>query len=189
MGAILFRTLDPVMQSKLAKALRNQFETELKRNVPAFLEDKESELPPGWRSYRLNVAPGLTLFIALCLSPKDDRFTVELGWSEIGRLPAAGAFGPTDPPKGGGLTFRLSALWHPQRHDYWWVLGRQRTLEEMANFVPDQPAEEKLPDVAPKVADAIEKIVMFGLPYFEMIAAEKGVSVEFKRGVAPKQDR
>lgn len=72
-----------------------------------------------------------------------DRFTVELSWSEIGRLPFAGGSRSTDPPRDGGLSFRLSSLWHPQGRDYWWVLGHQRTLEEMANFVPDQPAEEK----------------------------------------------
>lgn len=175
------------MQSKLAKALRSQFEKELKNSLPAFSSDDHSEVPSGWRSYRFKVTPTLTLFVVLCLSPRDDRFTVELGWSEIGRLPVSGAFRPTDSPRDGGLMFRLSVLWHPQGRDHWWVLGHERTLEEMANFVPDQPAEEKMPDVVPKVADAIEKIVTFGLPYFEKIAADKGVTVEFNSDGTPRK--
>lgn len=168
------------MQSKLAKALRNEFKKELNNHIPDFVDDKDSELPSGWRSYRLDVTPTMTLFVVLCLSPKDDRFTVELGWSEVGRLPTAGASRPTDPPRDGGLAFRLSELWHPQGHDYWWVLGHQRTLEEMVNFVPEMPAEAKLPDVVLKVADAIAKIVAFGLPYFKDIAAKKGFALEIK---------
>jgi hypothetical protein len=35
----------------------------------------------------------------------------------------------------------------------------------MLNMVSDQPAEQKLPDVVPKVAEAMDKLVTFGIPY------------------------
>jgi hypothetical protein len=170
------------MQSKLAKAIRTQFAKELKKRFPMFDLDMGAELPSGWRAYRFDASASFTAFVVLCFSPRDDRFTLEVAWSQVGRLPPAGASPPNAPPKHGGLSCRLSALWHPQEHDYWWLLGRERTMEEMLNFVPDQPAEQKIPDVAPKVGEAIEKLITFGIPYLEATARRMGLDLRLSGG-------
>ncbi len=160
--------------SKVATALRQQFMASLRRLLPAFQEDRKVELPSGWRAYRCEVGGRLTAFVILCLSSKDDRFTVELAWSIDGHLPASSIL-LTPGAEKTGESIRLSSLWHPQRIDFWWSVGRQRTLEEMANFVPGQSVEEKLLDIDAKVSDAMTKIRDFGVPYLKGISDRFGV--------------
>lgn len=165
------------MQSKLARALRQQFRASLKRLFPAFYEDCKVQLPSGWRAYKCDIEGGLTAFVILCISPKDDRFTVELVWTVDGRFPTASIL-QTSGDKKKGESIRLSSLWHPQRIDFWWPVGRRRTLEEMANFAPDQSIEEKLVDIEAKVTDAMRKFQEFGIPYFKGISNRLGVSAK-----------
>lgn len=162
------------MKAQLATALRQQFRESLRQIFPKFREERKCELPPGWRAFRCEDGGGFFAFVILCLSPKDDRFTIEIAWSTDGIVPTSPILETQNKITTKG-SIRLSSLWHPQRIDFWWSIGKQQTLEEMANFLPEPSIEEKLSDIDSKLSDAIAKLEDVGIPYLRQKAADLGL--------------
>lgn len=176
------------MQTTLATSLRREFAAALRRLLPSFAEDKNVELPCGWRAYRCVADRKFTSFVILCISPREDRFTVEVAWSLTGQLPCSEILQAPGTEKT-GESLRLSLLWHPQQVDHWWTIGKQRTLEDLANFAPDEPVAEKLRDVEAKVAEAMAKLQAFGIPYLKRIADRLAASAQCFESAVPRAKR
>lgn len=153
------------MQSKLAPVVRKTFAARLQAALPQFQEIKTGEIPSGSRLYGWTVAPDLTCYLLLLLSPTQDRFTVELAWSRNGLFPADLIMRlPDDPPVDDAHRFRLPLLWTDPRQDFWWQIGPP----------PGQGAADLTHQAAAQVEDAVGHIVRAALPYFQQIARTYG---------------
>jgi hypothetical protein len=167
------------MRRTLGKPVRTGFERRLKVALPMFRDASSLwVIPPGVRVYQYDFHPDLVFFVVLVTSPKDERFTIEMAWSPVGRFPTQRtAYLPTDPPQEDGLRFRLPWLWVDR--DQWWWIGGDVPAECLGNSEAmmawlSRPDEVLLPEVEPLLDDAFERLSRFGLPYFARIAAERG---------------
>jgi hypothetical protein len=169
------------MRKEYGKALREAFERGMREKLPQFLPYKPGSslyVVPGERVFRwipeepihcfAIVAPGRT---------GGDDFTIEIGWSSEGRFPELG-MRPSGAPSAGRSEFdrtefvcRLSALW--SKEDYWWPLADLDPMDPdsqmryiLASAKPLSPQEAR-DAVAPRVEDALDKLVRFGVPYLE----------------------
>jgi len=161
------------MQRMIANAVRQQFERQLKSAFSQFTLNRTALIPPGCRLHEQKLANGRALFLFLIFSPRDDSFTIEIGWSETGTIPRSGCALPTDGTNQGGVMFRVSRLWQQFGFDYWWQFDPERNLENFAAWSP-LPMEVELGKVSELVDDAMIKLVTHAKPYFEQIAAERG---------------
>ncbi len=168
------------MQSKLANAIRSRFALQMSQELPQFKRTSQYETPLGWVVYACSVGSDLTLFVILAISPKEDRFTLEVAWSSDENLPQCSTTIPEDTRQVPGLCLRLSRLWQQYGFDHWWGLGREITLEDMVNSVPEDSIETKLAQVQSQVDDAIQKLLEFGIPYFGRVAAEHGHPIKLR---------
>lgn len=168
------------MNSKLCKTVASQFSRRLRATLPKFTEIKPSTLPPGWVCFRSSHTLPFHCFLVLAIAPREDRFTVDIGWSLTGDFPEGIWFGPDDSPKNDALLFRLSRLWQTNGMDHWWRLGRELSLEEMARFEQEDSQAIKMSQVESKVEDAIQHILKYGVPYLEKIAHTHGCAVKLR---------
>lgn len=166
------------MRSRLAKTVRQRFALRISQELPDFVLNQTEVVPSGCVLYERKT-PTLTFYILLLLAPKDDRFTIEVGWSEKGKLPTYNWGRPNDPPREGGIMFRMWCLWNTGNEDLWWRFEPEVKLEDIANWVP-QPIEAALELVDTQVDDAIQKLLEFGIPYFERVAAEHGHPIKLR---------
>jgi hypothetical protein len=165
------------MNSILSKEVRRRFEQQFRNEFPNFRRKSGEVLPPGTHLYERRVDEcGLSLFLVLLLSPKDDRFTIELGWGKGGVFPQNIQIGP-EKATDSGVSFRLASLWLGAGRDHWWWLGRERTLEEIGAGISDGTLEEKAARIDSQVTDAVQRLKELALPYFENVLSEKRCSV------------
>jgi hypothetical protein len=180
------------MRSKLAQAVRRQFEEQLHATCPQFARDREALLPPGWNAYRWQARPDLACYLVLCLHSKQDSFAVECAWSSNGPFPKGTLRSPRDiefsrirrdEPKDGEFRFRLALLWQDRDH-WWWLVPEEQVNARLTRFEEallsgddaeirkwqeDPPIEEAKANVRPMVDAAMEKITLHALPYFEKL--------------------
>ena len=174
------------MRKELSKAVRTQFTAAMAERLPQFapVTIKSRYAWPGSRIFRWVAGPSLHFFIELFLDPKgDDSFGVEIGWSRLARYPEV----PSRPG------FREDVA----RAEHWVRLslldsnvGGMWSLEDpdgspgafgqgsgisrqVAAGLAQIPVEQALARVGPRVGDAIEKLVVYALPYFEEVSRSK----------------
>ncbi|MDH3317564.1 MAG: hypothetical protein OER43_17585 [Gammaproteobacteria bacterium] len=175
------------MRKEYGKVLRSAFERQMKAKVPRFaaFKTKSMYVFPGERIFRWAATDSLHCFVIMVPSRKDtDEFTVEVGWSTHGRFPELG-MRPSDSPSSDRVEFerdefvcRMSELW--TREDLWWQFSDFDPMDPVSQFqfitasANPVSAEEAREAVLPKVGDAIEKVLAYGVPYLEELVASKG---------------
>lgn len=156
------------MKAALAERTRKMFRTLMRELHPSFNEVHGLEIPAGCRVYACRSSCTLAMFVALTVSPKSDKFTIEVAWSEKGEYPAkwGGISLPEDEPRNGEMRFRLFRLWaSDSRDDLWWSL-------EAKHSTGHPSINGMLGSVEECVRDAISKIQTYAIPYFRRIASQ-----------------
>lgn len=174
------------MRKEYGKALRDTFDREMKARLPAFnlLRSKSMYIFPGERVYYRIPRDPIYCLIILVPSRKDtDEFTIEIGWSKLGRFPES--LRPSlQLPTATRTEFeqteyvcRLSYFW--TRQDVWWRVGATAKLDIlnpkdqmealMARVKPVSPEEAQAAVQGP-VEDAIEKLRVHAIPYLDEFA-------------------
>lgn len=175
------------MRKEIGKALKEAFAAAIKAELPRFQEAaiKSMYLNPGERVFEWKCSEAIRLFVLLVPDPKgDDRFTVELGWSTLGRFPELGMRPPPQAPRRGSelreaeYVCRLGEL--AKGSDYWWPVGAppslsvQGTLAMLQAQIAPMGMPEARERVKAPVADAIAELKRAGLPYLEDWLASLG---------------
>src|SRR5215204_218576 len=154
------------MRSKLGKIVRAKFDESMKKLLPSFSEDSSAIVPSGCKVYRLEISPSFTAFVTLLISPKDDSYTVDIGWSHNGEYPHSTFTQPEEVSSQGDARFRLGHTFG-SRQDFWWYLARRTSLDDdFFSFVED-PIDVAIGRVDAAIADTFEKILYYAVPYFE----------------------
>jgi hypothetical protein len=144
--------------------------------LPAFEASTANSLfGPGRLYIDRSVKP--ECFVFFQFSEKRDAFTVELAWSMLGVFPSfEGSELPRDWPEIGAartdtgvsaFRFRLSKLWELPKYDPWWEFSPRFGGSKSAKL--SVVADQSLEDVgrcSQLVMDALEKLRVFGCPYF-----------------------
>lgn len=168
------------MRKQLAKAVRQEFAEMLLKKCPQFQKTNNGS---GYYVYKRKVGPTLCFFVALQTVAREDWFTVEVAWNNSDEFPGL-AFNdsPNEIPKTGGFRMRLGRFW--TKEDYWWELAPDvsdeewEALELEGKIPPETPIEDAIKQVKPQVADAIERLCKYALPYFAKIAKKFGYALE-----------
>lgn len=169
------------MKAALGKLVRKHLHKRVRESLPQFTLNRSAKMPPGCSLYEYRLQSCITLYMVLLCAPQADRFNIEIGWSTNDVLPASGCFLPTTAVKGDGIVFRLWRLWRQDSVDHWWHLGRELTLEELARFAPEDPNETKIAQVEIQVEDAFQRLLDYGVPYWEKVAADHGCPVYLRK--------
>ena len=119
-----------------------------------------SPVIPGNRVLEWRPRANLACYVMLHIRSDHDAFTIEAAWSRNGQFPSRFRYlCPRDWPRHklhkdrpikGEFHFRLCRLWEP-KDDIWWKVSHE--------------------SVEAVVRDAIERIVKYGLPYFDEISS------------------
>lgn len=180
------------MRSALGKAVRRRFQQQLNNYLPMFLPDPTAIVPQGFKVFRWATRPGLSCYVSLHISEKEDRFTIECAWSLTDTFPILGQQCPRawpergispDEPVDGQFSFRMGQLWQPG-DCWWWLVPEQEWIARLERFtaaviaqdysavvraMEDPPLEQAMANVQPMVDDAVSRIVNEAMPYFETI--------------------
>lgn len=180
------------MRKEYGRALRTIFESELRLRLPQFepVHVTSAFLWPGERAFRWTPMDGHACWILLLPDKKGrEPFTIEVGWSTLGRFPELSVRpspeGPNPAREEFGRDEYVCRLGNTQfGRDYWWEIERLqaptdpaealRTLERQTRRVS---AEEASTRIAPLVDDALGAFEQHGLPYLaEWVAFRLGRS-------------
>lgn len=165
------------MRKEYGNALREIFTEGFHRVCPFFaLVKKPSILAvvPGERAYRWAFTERQHMWVVLVPDQKREAFTIELGWSRLGRFPQLTMRPSFARPKEAGsedeYLCRLGELSRGQ--DWWWVIEElplnfsqeQFMAYIMAQTKPISP-ETARSRVSPLVNEAVSEFERFGLPF------------------------
>lgn len=180
------------MRAAVAKAVRGSFERRLKTELPQFRRLRGNYLPADCRAFEWSVTDAFRLHLLLQLHRSEESFTLEVGWSRVGRWPEY-----VSPPVNADaatvadeMRFRIGLLWSSNA-DYWWDLAPRAStipLEEalkdyqgfLDRFRDQAPLPEVLSKVEPMVNDAFRMIREYAIPYLERVAQFAGHRLELK---------
>lgn len=171
------------MKTKLIAAVTECFCAEMARRLPTFVRRKEEKA--GGKSLPLfesRTVSTIAFFVLLTFADKRDAFTVEVAFNESPEFPWTEMPGTikevSSAPSRSVARFRLAKLWG-EASDVWWTLGEEPSLAEIEeriktkSYLRAEDLTPKLEKVPVAVADAIEKLVNYGLPFFELITQDK----------------
>ncbi len=171
-----------IMRKEYGKALRELFTVEMNARLPQFLPIKVSSiyLFPGERAFRWIPAEPIHLWILLCPHQKGrEAFTVEIGWSRLGRFPELSMRPSLEVPSARRVEFamdeyvcRLGML--VSGGDYWWQLEDSELPDSQETYraylqsktIPVTP-QDAIQVVRPQVQDAVDKLRLYAIPYLE----------------------
>lgn len=169
------------MRGPVRKELMKCFERELQTRCPQF---KFSDSDRDARIWSWSISPELVFFVMVQAFERDDQFVVEVAWSGNEEFPW-GAFGQleVEQPEGRG---RLGRLWESGPDTPVWDAAPEKTAVDMQNLealregrktiIPeDPPLAQTLPRIQPLVADAVGKLMQYGMPLFHRVAEAHGV--------------
>jgi hypothetical protein len=159
------------MRSVLTKTLQIEFKGAFASRFKIFEEARLSSAPPGSRAWNVIKTARGSGYIILIISPRDDRFTIEIARSESGVIPEATADGPSNCELKSECRFRISRIWQEFGFETWYNLQKEDDTD--AESSPLYPAGECLQRIPGKVVLAIEAIERFGIPYLERHLLEK----------------
>lgn len=110
------------MRGSLGKAVRVAFEKGLKQRLSKAVNVPLSE-SSGSKAWLVGENEKASAYVILVLSVhQNDRFTVELAWSQKKRIPPHTGQIPGEAGDSGELRFRLSRLWQPSGFEVWYDL-------------------------------------------------------------------
>jgi hypothetical protein len=163
------------MRAKLSNAVRKRFSLEMRRHLPSF------GMVPGSAKnlYSLRVSSRLVFFVYLSITENADSFVVELAANENENFPWTEMPGMLETVSKAAYKsvwrFRISKMWGEPK-PYSWTLGTEKDaqslLEDVRNktyLVPEE-FDSKMNEVESKVLDSIDKLLEYGVPYFELSA-------------------
>lgn len=157
------------MKSVLAKQVRLQFERGLRERIPNARRLEARLLPSGWPGWLVGENDSASAYVILAISPRADRFTIELAWSLERRLPdfTRGELGVAGRDR--EARFRISRLWEPSGGSLWYDLQSDADFPATIDydvFAPDEPSLARIPE---KIRRALEALDSYGLPYLRTI--------------------
>ena len=164
------------MRKEYGKAIRKLFAQKIQEKLPDFRPAKISNIyfTPGDRAFEKKVGNEVLYWINLNVNQKFECFTVEIGWSAIGRWPELSMRpSPIRPDYNSEFEeqeyiTRLPFLW--TQDDYWFEIepfnpgSDLESLKKQVEPIEDDKAHEK---VAPVVEECTDRIVQYAIPYFE----------------------
>jgi hypothetical protein len=165
------------MRKEYGNALREIFTEVFSRVCPFFALVKKPAIlagVPGERAYRWIFNERQHMWVVLVPDQKREAFTIELGWSRLGRFPQLTMRPSFARPKEAGsedeYLCRLGELSRGQ--DWWWVIEElppdfsqeQFMAYIMAQTKPISP-ETARSRVSPFVNEAVSEFERFGLPF------------------------
>jgi hypothetical protein len=179
----------------LGKEVKRRFCEQLRECLPQIAGVKHDRNRFGWKVFEWALSSDVKADLCLCLSVRDDAFTVEIGWSRQGRFPGhLGIMFPHDiararihasEPVDGEFLTRLPYLYTDK--DEWWEVIPRLTVKEIleqqqrqieTGQVEETPIEVGLERIEPLVSEAVERIVTYGLPWLSeqcrMATQERG---------------
>ena len=166
------------MRSKLARAVRERFDSRLASALPSFRPIPAR--PKGDRLYQWQVAPDYWIYVSLSPHHLGDVFVVEVAWTKGQPFPGRHS-DPTGSPEKDFERFRLYALWNERSPlDLWWIGGRPRPDPLTLLVPPLRPETDLLAEAEAAADEAVDRLVSFGLPYLSKMAAALGHEMEFR---------
>ena len=173
------------MRKAIGRTLRGKFERQLLERLPWFQPFPFKDNPLGERAYCCRPADDLAFYIVLRPHPRQETFSIEIGWSD-GRpwpLPHEWWVDADAPVDGVGGWLGLGALWGAPNGLHEWQLSEHMPLdfvltaspeEFVARLVDDEYVQTGVANVSAAVQDAVARVVDHALPYFRRIASERG---------------
>ena len=163
----------------------------MKEHLPQFkpVQIKSQYLWPGERSFLWIPREPIHIYVVLSPSLKGyDEFSVDIGWSLLGRFPEIGARGARTPTsdhfefKEDEFACRVTSLYSGE-DEFWKLYDEQILMDDPMSLILSQAQPlskdqaEKI--VLPKVHDAMDKLLKYGVPYLnefvEYIERDKAV--------------
>jgi hypothetical protein len=167
------------MRKEYTKALNNLFEKEMRERLPQFdlKKIKSTYLWPGEQPYLWSPLEDVHLYVILSPGLKgDDEFSLDIAWSKKGRFPEIGARAAGTPLPGykefesSKFACRLTTLANSQQ-EFWRLYDKNLLTEDPVKLMFLQAAtltrEDAERAVSPLVKDAVNLLVVKGIPYFE----------------------
>jgi hypothetical protein len=147
--------------------------------LPQFRPVKGAEIAPGDRLYLWKVGPDLWLYVMLGIFHLEDLMFLELAWTSNKRWPARRySQDPFGPAQEGSVRFRLYELWNEREPLDLWRIGPRVTLDPVRmQFTQPSPEQDLFDEIESVVSDSIDRLVRFGLPYFQKVAREHGYNL------------
>lgn len=170
------------MEPRLAAAVRQHFEAEVARRLPAFtLCEKTEQENNSSVLYESRLSAGITFFVLLTFAKNRDAFTIEVAFNSEPGFPWKELPGTVkdvaSAPVQNKARFRLAKLWGEIK-DVWWNLGVEPSAVEKIkrkSYLKEGDITAKLAEVPGTVARAVERLVTHGLPFFDQILKQKSV--------------
>jgi hypothetical protein len=166
------------MRKQIASAVKKHFDEGMTRRLGQFRSFKDNgnrQISPRTQVYRWERAPGLHFFVLLEIQAKEpDRFWISLAWSRDGLVPSV----YPDLKGEVGARFNLGKLWNARNAFHYWELTNvpERAMlsdDELILALSEEGETARIAEGisrAPKsVDDAINRIIDYGLPYFESV--------------------
>jgi hypothetical protein len=174
------------MRKQVLRVLRENFKRELESGGK-FLQAAENRGSAGSDLYMYKFSPDLNFFVYLLPNPKSyhDTFMVELGWSSEALFPS---HAPLQNKQRLSLRsdgrIRLPSLWREHwtsAIEPWWECGCSLAADTGNEFYTEEETRRRVARVPALVADAMEKLRQYGVPFFERIAAERRPPTDLER--------
>jgi len=180
------------MRSVVGNKLRKEFKKCFCGKYTQFKEDKQIIIPPGYRVFRYKLEIKMSFFIELCISQKQDEYTIEFGW---------GCFENNQVPEYTVLKncsntektieelilkeearIRLGRIINPSdQTDRWYLLGldwKNVPCNAELYLIQDIPIEEALKNLELSLIDVMEKIDKYIIPCFRRVAEKHEYSFD-----------
>jgi len=156
------------MRSSLSKPLRETFEKSLKERLKSAKRVSLKSAPSGSLAWLIDENEKAAAYVVLVISPRSDRFTLELAWSSHKRIPDQAEKLPGEEGDSGELRFRLSRLWRPNGFEVWYDLEYEEDYPDLKDFNAF-PADENLCQqrIPVKVSRALDALERHGIPYLK----------------------
>lgn len=193
------------MKSSLERELVALFTVAFEHSLPLF-KPCGAECAAGGADYSvwaLCVSPNLTFFVMLQPFDNEDRFTVEIAWSDDGKFPWRESGPRLCKIEGPKARRRLPRLWFVGQTEPVWEVIRRRTFEETRarikamsrgdrdeveriDRLTEVPLDEAMSRVPALVEDAVQKLIDYGLPVFRRVAENRGLTWPVPDGLRSK---
>ncbi len=155
------------MRTALIKALKLAFEEKLKERIESATRVALPAGPPGSLAWLVGQDQRATAYVILVVSPRDDRFTVEVAWSLKKRLPDHTGKVPGEDQDEVELRFRLSRLWQPTGFEVWYDLQHEEDYPNSGPYSPSAPEQPCLDRIPAKVMRSLDALEAHGMPYLK----------------------
>jgi hypothetical protein len=158
------------MRRSLSNRLKLAFRDGLLQRIKGIVPVALPHGPPGSLAWCVGESDRATAYVILFVSPRNDRFTIELAWSSQKRIPNRNDMDPGEEADLTELRFRLSRLWRPTGFEVWYDLEHEEDYPDVEGLAPfptdEQVCLQRIPEKVKRALDALED---HGLPYLRRV--------------------